>query len=643
MAFHVLILTIIFIISTQGLCFGNLIPNPGFITSPGDELSPHFWHHGSTDIKGVKESAFSVAEAGNPPLRALGIKGGEDRSGEWWCELDNMKKGQRYILTFKAFRDEIHEGIFPEVELFKNRIRFNNHLTYGGWQDFTVIFNAIEEATTLKFINNNPVQFYFSSPLLVEATDKDETEISSVRVTKLSITDRLFPLIAYGAKNEDFPFIKDLGFNGIVAGVNKKNIDGIEDASRKQGLMVVARSKDEEIVRRLSDMDNLLGWYVEDEPEGRSVPVEYIKERVKMIREAGSAHPTFMAMLRPEFVEYYKEAADIILMDQYPVPHLPIIWLSKSMDYAKKKADGREIWAVIQVFGGQGWKGKGWDREPDYAEMRALSYLAIIHGARGLFFYTLKDKNYDLSLDHMHLNDVKRLIQELKFLSPFFLAAPDGSPDFNSDSLYEYSPDGSKPVHTRTFRDGKRLIMVAVNVLDKRVKGRLSGIPKDIRYFDEYFSGKRFVVKDENIIDDFGPYSVKIYMAGKEFRNVRITDGNADTVKALFYAEVAKTRSDKSRGLMFRGLPSEERALLFQLEETEDVEIYAMNVGDNFDLIFFDEDRRVSALYKNIAPCYDSQICSRYRSPIYSKTILELKAGVIDRLHIDVGDRLELY
>ena len=487
----------------SGECAENLVPNPGFIVSQADALSPHFWYHGTADLEGVKSSDFSVGPAGDPPLAALGIKGGEDRSGEWWCTIEGLEKGKSYILAFKAYRDEFQEEVYPEIEIFNQRMRLSNHLISKGWQDFSFSFAAVDETTTLKFINEYPVQFYFASPFLIKADDKHGEEALLSKDRKPLLRSDVFPLIAYGAEEGDLSFISDIGFNGIVAGASKGNVERLIGASQKEGLLLVARPDNEEVTERLINSDRLLGWYVEDEPETRSVPVERILDTVNVIRQKGSTHPTFMAEVRPEFAQYYREGADVILMDQYPVPNEPLIWLSKSMEQAKRISAGKGIWAVIQIFGGQGWKGKGWDREPSYEEMKALSYLAIVHGARGLFFYTVKDGNYNLSLNSRHLHEVRQLIQELRFLSPFFLLNAEGSPEFTSDSLYAYAPDGTKPVHARMLKGGKRLCIIAVNVLDKPVKGKLSGLESGISYLDEYFSGKRCVVKKGNIIDEF--------------------------------------------------------------------------------------------------------------------------------------------
>lgn len=635
---------LVLISSSHGFCLENLIPNPEFITPQDDPLNPHFWYHGSSEIEGIKKSEFSLRLSGNPPLRSLGIKGGEDRSGEWWCNLEGLEKGKDYLLAFKAYREDFKDGIFPEVEIFNNRLRLNNHLTYGGWQDFTLRFRAVSESTVLKFINNYHVQFYFSSIALFKEEGLQKPSPAASKKAGPVIRKDFFPLIAYGARKDDFHFLRGLGFNGVVIGINSDKTDDVLNSAEKEGLVIVANTGDDWVIRKLSRSETILGWYVEDEPEGKSVPVENILKKKDLIRENNSQHPAFMAMVRPEFVGYYREAADIILMDQYPVPDEPLVWLSKSMDYAKGLSNGKDIWAVIQIFGGQGWKDKGWDREPTYDEMKALSYLAIVHGARGLFFYTIKDGNYDLKKDQTHLRNVRRLMQELRSISPLFLSDTSGALEFSSmSSLYEYAPDGTKAVHLRMLKNGKRIYVIAVNVLDKNVSGTLSGMDSSIRYLDEFFSGKRYVVKDRNIVDEFKPYEVKLYISGKTYTKIKVIDGKTNNVKAGLYGEVAETLFDKTIGLSFRELSSEDRAFVILNNTPRDMKIHALNMKGPFDLIFVDSEDRVSDIYVSVPQCEGAHECKTYKASKPSKSAIELVEGATGKLNIKVGDSVEFY
>jgi hypothetical protein len=377
------------------------------------------------------------------------------------------------------------------------------------------------------------------------------------------------PLVAYGARVEDFGFIREIGFNGVVIEVNAGNADEVLNAAMKEGLKLV-------------------------------------------------------------------------VMDRHSVPVNPARWLGSSMDEAKP-AEAPGEWAMVRIAGGQTGKGEGWGRVPAYDEMKALSYLAIVHGARGLFFSIVSERNDDLRRDAGHLEDVKRLVRELGALSPYFINEVGGATGVSPDSFYGSASDGTRPVHARTVGFGRQKITVAVNVLDRAVKVRLAKMGSDGDSFDEYFSGAGYMVKDGNVVDEFGPHGVKLYIAGKEFRKVKILEGATGRVKGRFYTEVADTAFQKTVGLMFRKLPSEERALLLVAGKSEDIMIHAPNMLIPFDIVFFDSDDRVTAVQRDVKPCTDQRFCSQYGSPVPSKMVLETVAGVVDKLGIEAGDRLEFY
>ena len=71
-----------------------------------------------------------------------------------------------------------------------------------------------------------------------------------------------------------------------------------------------------------------------------------------------------MTLVRPRFVRQYRCAADIFLMDQYPLPSQPLTWLSDSLDQARSLAGEDRVWAVVQAFGGAGSADGGWPRMP---------------------------------------------------------------------------------------------------------------------------------------------------------------------------------------------------------------------------------------------------------------------------------------
>jgi hypothetical protein len=623
----------------------NLIPNPGFLSPDGK--NPFFWHHGVSDIGRVSRSSFSVGVTGNPPLPAISITGGTDREGYWYCLIDGIEPGKDYLLSFRVFRDSFVNGYYPSFEIFGIRTRLNNHVKYGAWQDFAFLFNSGKSTSTvLSFHNDYPVMFSFSSPVLREIAE-EEVSVRAVRKPREGTADRerlykAFPLGVYGADTGEFEDVRKMGFNTVVTGIRGKSTDELFSALLRNDLNAILVPPDSrealatalEEIRSSDELrDHILGFYIADEPEIRSLPLKALRKKIERIESHLPGLPSFMAIVRPRYVSAYSDASDIILMDQYPIPAEPLTWLSESIDTARNLAPpDRDIWAVIQAFGGGKWKGSGWGRLPRYREMRVLSYLAVVHGARGLLYYTYRS----MRDNEAHRESIRRLIGELKVFGEAFLSDFSTRLRYEPGDLYRTGFDGAPPVHARIFRTGERqYYLVAVNTINKTVRGEVTGIPRGIRYLDEFFYDRRYVVKEGAIRDVFNPYEVKIYVSGRKFPKVTIKRGSEKI--AVFHPEKA---SDNRTGLMFRKSLNRDGGMIFEFPSPVRQPFWMLNMGFPVDLLFFDSRNRLTDFYQNVMPCTEADSCPEYYPSTASRYVLELRAGTIEAHGMRKGDRL---
>jgi hypothetical protein len=51
----------------------------------------------------------------------------------------------------------------------------------------------------------------------------------------------------------------------------------------------------------------------------------------KIIKERFPNAVTNMAIVRPQVIPFYEKGADYFMLDQYPVPNMPMSWLSNSL------------------------------------------------------------------------------------------------------------------------------------------------------------------------------------------------------------------------------------------------------------------------------------------------------------------------
>ena len=137
----------------------------------------------------------------------------------------------------------------------------------------------------------------------------------------------------------------------------------------------------QEEVEAFRDHPALLCWYLADEPELGSATPEECAEAYRRIKAWDPYHPITMVFCQSAAAARYAEGMDVVMTDPYPIPNGPV---TSVRDFCRQIrgdiADAQPLWVVPQAFGG----GEGWRREPSRQEERVMTYLALIHGAKGL-------------------------------------------------------------------------------------------------------------------------------------------------------------------------------------------------------------------------------------------------------------------
>ena len=109
--------------------------------------------------------------------------------------------------------------------------------------------------------------------------------------------------------------------------------------------------------------------------------------------------------------------------------------------------------------------------------------------------------------------------------------------------------------------------------------------------------------------------------------------------KCLFL-EVAKTKEERSKGLMHRKNLNINSGMYFLLNKTKQTDIWMKNVLIPLDIIFI-KDRKVMQLYTNLNPCTDNP-CKKFNSIYEVDKIIELNSGVVKKYKIEVGQILNI-
>jgi len=360
-----------------------------------------------------------------------------------------------------------------------------------------------------------------------------------------------FPIGIYGAAETDLKDLKAMGFNCVA--FSPRNIESMSSflsEAKKADLKVflspppdLLKLSPKELHAFAVDKavsDTILAWYLEDEPEGRSISPKSIWEKRDALRRSGFRQPGGITLNRSWRAADYAGAADIILADPYPIPHEPLSWLSSSLAEIRAAIEPdstKQAWAVIQAFG---WddilpdaEKTGFGRAPTPDELRALSYLAIAHGARGLFYYLLRSGRNDIRNNKELWKSMKKTVAEVRLLSPILLS-PDIA-DKISPACDTRDADGIPAIHVvaKRFKGGREeksggkleagIYAIAVNTLNKSVRAVLNikttlGAEGEKRpsELQDVFSGRRFPIVQDRCILYFNPFEGKVLKINPE-------------------------------------------------------------------------------------------------------------------------------
>jgi len=237
------------------------------------------------------------------------------------------------------------------------------------------------------------------------------------------------------------------------------------------------------------------------------VPPEKIKALKDSLKKDHPGVLTALAMLRPQMVAAYREASDVFLVDPYPVPNMPMTWLADSLEEAARYVPRERLRAVVQAFGGAKWAKDGWPRPPTYMEMRLLTYLSMVHGAHGLFFWSYPE----VRADGNTWKALKKIVAEFRELRTW-LVVPDAPKSLQLEMTSPFKVDaaGRPAVHFCQKSRGTEDLLILVNVIDRPVSFYLRGVDRQVPWLTEVFQQRKSVVRDGNIRDELRPYEVRI-------------------------------------------------------------------------------------------------------------------------------------
>ncbi|CAG8559948.1 13104_t:CDS:10 [Acaulospora morrowiae] len=280
-------------------------------------------------------------------------------------------------------------------------------------------------------------------------------------------------------------------------------------------------------VNQFKNYSSLLTWYIADEPDGEQwINTSAVFEAYEVIKRVDPYHPAALVLNCQHSSAFYADSTDILITDVYPVgintyhctEYSGVCGCDNcvgnfSIDIPKRTkkymADlnliGRELivkWMVLQAFYDQNsW----WERSPTLHEIRAMWYISIISGYKGLMFW-----RFPFILEHSINDQITTLSKRTKDLSDYMLSMSQLPP-----SHIIISPDCNINVGGWISGDQKTFLLIMVSGSEEFLKIKIT-IKDLISYGFLYGVGETDREKESQVFIENGIFegNLKAYEVG---------------------------------------------------------------------------------------------------------------------------------
>lgn len=180
----------------------------------------------------------------------------------------------------------------------------------------------------------------------------------------------------------------------------------------------------------------MLAWYLCDEPEVQRLKAAEMVRREQRVKAWDAGQRTAFVMGNGMAAYTYGAAADVLMVDWYPVTHLKLESVGYHVTLLKDAAlkldlqrPLKPVWAVLQAFD---WRDDSTKpaigRFPTFNEVRFMSYLSIARGAGGLFYFSFQNKGGPLTKWPERWAIYEKLAAEINTLMPALEGVKDVPP-----------------------------------------------------------------------------------------------------------------------------------------------------------------------------------------------------------------------
>lgn len=129
------------------------------------------------------------------------------------------------------------------------------------------------------------------------------------------------------------------------------------------------------------------------------------------------------------------------------------------------------------------------------------------------------------------------------------------------------------------------------------------------------------------------PITIKFKKEGK----LSIFESASDTIITQFDIEIAESDYEIQTGLMHRQSMQIDRGMLFIFPDIRMRSFYMKNIYIPLDIIYLDSHKHIVSIQENAKPLDETSLPSLFPA----QYVLEINAGLSEKLNLKVGDNME--